>query len=168
MGCHGKHREARSARLAPRQKRGCSGGLIMLASAWKREASPVARGEIAGRFCGQVAGEDAWRLRWFGEGAGRVRAAGGACGAGSDTAKENDHSRPEPSHLSLSKVRGFFTACAWWRAVWRAVWCAAWFAVWVGWWAWGGGRGVVGVGWWAWGGRGAGGDSALRALCAEA
>jgi hypothetical protein len=68
MGCHGKHREARSARLAPRQKRGCSGGLIMLASAWKREASPVARGEIAGRLCGQVAGEGAWRLRWFGEG----------------------------------------------------------------------------------------------------
>ena len=34
--------------------------------------------------------------------------------------------------------------------MWRAVWCAAWFAVWggvvgVGWWAWGGGRGVVAV-----------------------
>ena len=32
---------------------------------------------------------------------------GGGC---SDTAKENDHSRPRPSHLSLSKVRVFFTA----------------------------------------------------------
>ena len=40
----------------------------------------------------------------------RVRVCGVEC---SDTAKENDHSRPKPSHLSLSKVRVFFTARAW-------------------------------------------------------
>ena len=123
--CHGRHRDASRPGWHPSW--GCSGGLIMLGSAWKREGSPVARvrscGQIAGRLradCGRLWGDCAGRLR--GEIAGESEGCWCgwgwcACGwaASSDTAKENDHSRPRPSHLSLSKVRGFFTAsaCVW-------------------------------------------------------
>ena len=72
-----------SARLAPLMTRGCSGGLIMLASAWKREGSPVARvrscGQIAGRLradCGQIAGGCGETVRgdWSGRLCGEIAA----------------------------------------------------------------------------------------------
>lgn len=61
--------------------RGCSGGLIMLASAWERKESPVARGEIVrGDRAGRLRGDRAGRL--CGEIAMSVVWCGMVCGAG--------------------------------------------------------------------------------------